>query len=47
MSNQTALPDTGFMRINQILAPAGPIPVPSRSNWALVSQSGVWKTYAS
>ncbi|HBJ39404.1 MULTISPECIES: helix-turn-helix transcriptional regulator [unclassified Hyphomonas] len=32
MSNQTALPDTGFMRINQILAPAGPIPV-SKSTW--------------
>ena len=32
MSKQTALPDTGFMRINQILAPAGPIPV-SKSTW--------------
>ncbi|WP_370172513.1 MULTISPECIES: helix-turn-helix transcriptional regulator [Hyphomonas] len=32
MSKQTTLPDTGFMRINQILAPAGPIPV-SKSTW--------------
>ena len=32
MSKQPALPDTGFMRINQILAPAGPIPV-SKSTW--------------
>ena len=34
MSNQTALPDTGFMRINQILAPAGPIPVSTSTWWA-------------
>ena len=32
MSKQTTLPDTGFMRISQILAPAGPIPV-SKSTW--------------
>ena len=32
MSKQNALPDTGFMRIHQILAPAGPIPV-SKSTW--------------
>jgi prophage regulatory protein len=32
MSNQTVLPVTGFLRISQILAPAGPIPV-SKSTW--------------
>lgn len=32
MSNQAALPETGFLRISQILAPAGPIPV-SKSTW--------------
>jgi len=32
MSNQSALPATGFLRISQILAPAGPIPV-SKSTW--------------
>ena len=32
MSNQSALPVTGFLRISQILAPAGPIPV-SKSTW--------------
>tara|TARA_R110000764_G_scaffold26748_9_gene63634 strand:- start:11095 stop:11298 length:204 start_codon:yes stop_codon:yes gene_type:complete len=32
MLNQSALPVTGFLRISQILAPAGPIPV-SKSTW--------------
>lgn len=32
MSNQAALPEAGFLRISQILAPAGPIPV-SKSTW--------------
>ncbi|MFN4183664.1 MAG: helix-turn-helix transcriptional regulator [Hyphomonas sp.] len=32
MTNQPAFPETGFLRINQILAPAGPIPV-SKSTW--------------
>ncbi|HAE94577.1 MAG TPA: hypothetical protein DCG65_08450 [Hyphomonas atlantica] len=32
MRDFTELPKTGFMRINQILAPAGPIPV-SKSTW--------------
>lgn len=32
MSNQAALPETGFLRISQILAPTGPIPV-SKSTW--------------
>lgn len=32
MSNQVALPETGFLRIRQILAPVGPIPV-SKSTW--------------
>jgi prophage regulatory protein len=32
MLNQAALPETGFLRISQILAPTGPIPV-SKSTW--------------
>lgn len=32
MSNQAPLPQTGFMRLRAILAPAGPIPV-SKSTW--------------
>ncbi len=32
MSNQSTLPDTGFLRLRSILAPAGPIPV-SKSTW--------------
>ena len=32
MSNFTALPETGFLRLKAILAPAGPIPV-SKSTW--------------
>ncbi|MBL4618695.1 MAG: AlpA family phage regulatory protein [Marinicaulis sp.] len=32
MSNQSALPETGFVRLKQILAPSGPIPV-SKSTW--------------
>ncbi|HOY76684.1 MAG TPA: AlpA family phage regulatory protein [Hyphomonadaceae bacterium] len=32
MSNQAQLPETGFLRLRAILAPAGPIPV-SKSTW--------------
>ncbi|MCB2112411.1 MAG: AlpA family phage regulatory protein [Parvularculaceae bacterium] len=32
MSNLKEFPTTGFVRLSQILAPAGPIPV-SRSSW--------------
>lgn len=32
MSSTDSFPQTGFVRLNQILAPAGPIPV-SRSSW--------------
>ncbi len=32
MSDTTKLPDTGFVRLSSILAPAGPIPV-SKSTW--------------
>ena len=32
MSNYQHLPETGFVRLKQILAPTGPIPV-SRSTW--------------
>lgn len=32
MSNHTALPETGLLRIRQIIAPYGPIPV-SKSTW--------------
>jgi prophage regulatory protein len=32
MQNQLTLPETGFLRIGQILAPTGPIPV-SKSTW--------------
>lgn len=32
MSTEITLPQTGFVRIKQILAPAGPIPV-SKSTW--------------
>ncbi len=32
MSDQARLPDTGLLRLRDILAPAGPIPV-SRSTW--------------
>jgi predicted DNA-binding transcriptional regulator AlpA len=32
MSNPGQLPETGFLRLRAILAPAGPIPV-SRSTW--------------
>lgn len=32
MSNPIEFPQTGFVRLSQILAPAGPIPV-SKSSW--------------
>lgn len=32
MTNQTILPETGFLRLRSILAPVGPIPV-SKSTW--------------
>lgn len=37
MSHQ--LPETGFLRLSSILAPAGPIPV-SRSTWWLGVKTG-------
>lgn len=37
MSNK--LPETGFLRLSSILAPAGPIPV-SRSTWWLGVKTG-------
>ena len=32
MSNYKTLPDTGFVRLNSIIGPSGPIPV-SKSTW--------------
>jgi prophage regulatory protein len=32
MSNTPGLPETGFLRLKQILAPLGPIPI-SKSTW--------------
>jgi predicted DNA-binding transcriptional regulator AlpA len=32
MSNQYRLPETGFVRIDGVLAPKGPLPI-SRSSW--------------
>lgn len=32
MTNPNTLPETGFLRLRSILAPAGPIPV-SKSTW--------------
>lgn len=32
MSNQPALPETGFVRLPSVIAPLGPIPV-SKSTW--------------
>ncbi len=32
--HSTSFPKTGFVRINQILAPAGPIPISKSSWWA-------------
>ncbi len=32
MSNPSALPETGFLRLSSILAPKGPIPV-GKSTW--------------
>jgi prophage regulatory protein len=34
MSNLTALPETGLLRIRQIIAPYGPIPVCKSTWWA-------------
>ena len=39
MSNQSALPETGFLRLASILAPRGPIPV-SKSTWWAGVKSG-------
>lgn len=39
MSNQTALPTTGFLRLPAIIAPHGPIPV-SKSTWWAGIKSG-------
>ncbi len=38
MTNQTLFPTTGFVRLNQILAPVGPIPVSKSSWWAGVKE---------
>jgi predicted DNA-binding transcriptional regulator AlpA len=32
MSNHKTLPDTGFVRLNSIIGPSGPIPI-SKSTW--------------
>ncbi len=34
----TAFPETGFVRLSQILAPAGPIPVSKSTWWAGVKE---------
>ncbi|MEL7028318.1 MAG: AlpA family phage regulatory protein [Pseudomonadota bacterium] len=39
MSREIEFPRTGFVRLNQILAPAGPIPV-SKSTWWLGVKQG-------
>lgn len=39
MKVQNALPETGFLRLSSILAPAGPIPV-SKSTWWAGVRSG-------
>ena len=39
MQNKSILPDTGFVRLSSILAPAGPIPV-SKSTWWAGVKSG-------
>ena len=39
MSNNTNLPETGFLRIGAILSPRGPIPV-SKSTWWAGVKSG-------
>ena len=38
MAQQNALPETGFVRLKQILAPAGPIPVSKSTWWAGVKE---------
>ena len=38
-SNITVLPETGFLRLNSILAPKGPIPV-SKSTWGAGVKTG-------
>lgn len=38
-SNRVGLPQTGFLRLNSILAPKGPIPV-ARSTWWAGVKSG-------
>jgi predicted DNA-binding transcriptional regulator AlpA len=39
MAQQTTLPETGFVRLKQILGPIGPIPV-SKSTWWAGVKSG-------
>jgi prophage regulatory protein len=39
MTNEHSLPETGFVRLRQILAPIGPIPV-SKSTWWAGVKSG-------
>jgi predicted DNA-binding transcriptional regulator AlpA len=38
VKNQSAFPETGFVRLSQILSPAGPIPVSKSSWWAGVKE---------
>ncbi|WP_425409671.1 helix-turn-helix transcriptional regulator [Hyphococcus sp.] len=38
MSDEFKFPQTGFVRLNQILAPVGPIPVSKSSWWAGVKE---------
>ena len=39
MSDENTFPTTGFVRLSQILSPAGPIPV-SKSTWWAGAKSG-------
>lgn len=39
MKDQSNFPETGFVRLSQILAPTGPIPV-SKSSWWLGVKDG-------
>lgn len=38
MQDKIVFPETGFVRLNQILAPVGPIPVSKSSWWAGVKE---------
>jgi prophage regulatory protein len=45
MSNNTSLPQTGFIRLKFILAPVGPIPVGKSTWWAGVKSGRFPKPY--